>query len=82
MSSNPDNKNNKKVLKLSFVNTLILVVSVLFSFLMAYFGYNVIKDYNSLQETVNIFRTSQVSGTQVRTASDFLTTQARKALHG
>ena len=77
MSSNPDNKNNKKVLKLSFVNTLILVVSVLFSFLMAYFGYNVIKEYNSLQETVNIFRTSQVSGTQVRTASDFLTTQAR-----
>ena len=76
MSSKPDNKNSRG-LKLSSLNSVILIVSVLFSFLMAYFGYNVIKDYNSLQETVDIFRKSQVTGTQVRTASDFLTAQAR-----
>ena len=76
MSANSDNKNSRG-LKLSSLNSIILIVSVLFSFLMAYFGYNVIKDYNSLQETVDIFRKSQVTGTQVRTASEFLSVQAR-----
>lgn len=77
MSTTENNSTIYRGLKLRSLNIIIMTVSAIFSFLMAYFGYNVLRDYRSLQQTVSVFRISQVSGTQVRTASDFLSQQTK-----
>lgn len=70
-------QNNNKGLKLKTLIIMILIVSAVVSLMMPILSNTVIKNYASLNETVTYFRKSQTSGTEIRTASDYMTQQAK-----